>query len=927
MKNLWITILFAISAITASAKDNEGSAEIYGKVREKEISYTLDNAAFSPTVLLVTFDNEKPDSTYTIPDRLSGVFKFKNIIPQKIYLRISCVGRKTIEGMYDIAAGRNVFYFEMEDAPEKIDEAKVTAEVPLMKQIGDTLVYNSAAVTTMDGENLRAVLEQLPGFKVTRKGISVGGKEIKRTYVNGVLIFGDNPITAADALKADEVSQIRVYDEQNAIDKRKGLKHSKKDRVMDIVTKKELLHLTNAAVLLEGGADETGQLRYSGAAGIAYYSEMLQISGYGYAENTNVGSGDFMVDTPQSFILHQESRNNLDSYAETAGAQITVDKYWKDRDYGNHFSGGYSYDHLYRKSAEQAISDYFANGGNPAMTTSDTTSYRDISGTHSASMMFELLDTPLKSWFINVFGSISDKRNATLTASETVSDGSSTILSRHETANSDSRNYDVTAMIRWNNYDAVKVRPGFDIDFRFANSDYLSWTVDTVATSFDRRNLNSDGFGRSIDASARIYLGSTLINNEQKTLSLDAGVTSTYNRSKNKTMTMDMFGDNGPAIDVTNTYDNTWNNLTTSLYGALNYNTRNISVNGRIALQHILLMDDENFPQPPYSLDESTWSLYSNNRNYWTIVPSIEVRYKSFIANYSVSTSSPSSEQTRNRISDTNPLVLTGGNPELVPSYNTRMKLQWTKILNKGMSNIFATLTSNCNFRPIVQKTTYFTANTILPEWNNYEALAGSMLHTYENAVTPAWNVSLNVTSNILALKRKLRLFVSPAVAASSAPQYYGTGLISVNDINAGVSLNMEYRPVRALKFTLGGRSYYISSWNKDMELLSKRINSSANCGITANFLRNGAASINYKTVFFNYLGGIGSDFDSHSLDAKIEWKFLKKSLTVMLKAIDILNTGSVYTNIVTADAAVQTWKPIYGRYFMLGLAYNFRRK
>ena len=280
---LIILIFFTFAADAAAQRAQKDSlASINGKIYDGSAE-DLGSATFHPNIQLVTFDGEKADTSYTAA--YHGVFSFRNIRPQRVYLKVFCVGRKTIEGYYELEAGRNAFFFTMEDAPQQIEESKVTAEVPLMKQIADTTIYNAAAVRTMDGESLRAILEQLPGFKVSKNKITVDGEEIKRTYINGVLVFGDNPLTAVGALKADEVSQVRVYDEQNAVDKRRGLKHSKKDRVLDVVTKEPLLRLAEAGILGEGGADETGQLRYSGAAALAYYSEMLQVNGFAGADN------------------------------------------------------------------------------------------------------------------------------------------------------------------------------------------------------------------------------------------------------------------------------------------------------------------------------------------------------------------------------------------------------------------------------------------------------------------------------------------------------------------------------------------------------------------------------------------------------------------------------------------------------------------
>ena len=922
---LIILIFFTFAAEAAAQRAQKDSlASINGKISDGSAE-AFNYNTFQPNIQLVTFDGEKPDTLYTVT-RIDGVFAFRNIRPQMVYLKVFCVGRKTIEGYYELEAGRNAFFFTMEDAPQQIEESKVTAEVPLMKQIADTTIYNAAAVRTMDGESLRAILEQLPGFKVSKNKITVDGEEIKRTYINGVLVFGDNPLTAVGALKADEVSQVRVYDEQNAVDKRRGLKHSKKDRVLDVVTKEPLLRLAEAGVLGEGGADETGQLRYSGAAALAYYSEMLQVVALGGLDN--VGNSlsnnnyNYFGDVGSNLIGASESS---DTYTESAGGNIDIEKYWKDRNYGNKASVNYRYARKYRKSASQVLTDYFANGGNPAMTNSDTSSARAISNMHHAMITFDLKDTPLKSFYGNVLAYVSDGRGSSLTAEKTIADGSSDILSRHETSRSENRDYDINGVLRWTNNDAAKVRPSLEINFDIAGNNTLSWTVDTLATSFDRRQLSSDGFGNSIDGNVSFNLATMLINDEKRSLALNAGISSGYSHSKTKTLTVDEF--EGYEIDFANTYDNTWNNITNSVDVGIDYNARNINLMGGVSLQYIIQKDDEHFPAPPYSADESTWDRYSADRCYVAVAPSIELGYKSFSFRAGMSPSIPSLEQTRKRISDTNPFVLTGGNPDLKPSYDSSVKMLWFKSIAKGYGRINISLTGDCNFSPIVTKTQYFSENTVLSEWDGYQALAGSMLHTFKNASRPAWSADFLFSAMGMMFKRKLTAIIQPEASYSSFPQYYGQELIGVNELQTACHIDLNYRPVKRLRLKVNVTGKYINSLDDSRSLLSERIVSSALAMATLSFAKYGNFQMSYQFSDFHYLGGIGTDFFTHSLDSEISWSFLKRSLTVALKGIDLLNQGRSYTNNVTADASTQTWKPVYGRYFMLSIKYLFRRK
>lgn len=132
----WSMCVLSLSTLYAQSS---GKADIYGTVREnvdnglRLVSRGLPGA----TVQLAT----STDTLYTTTN-IQGVFLFKGIIPQKVRLRLFMLGKNAIEGEYEIEAGRNAFYFTMDDAREQLESAKVTAESELSRTVADTTVYN-----------------------------------------------------------------------------------------------------------------------------------------------------------------------------------------------------------------------------------------------------------------------------------------------------------------------------------------------------------------------------------------------------------------------------------------------------------------------------------------------------------------------------------------------------------------------------------------------------------------------------------------------------------------------------------------------------------------------------------------------------------------------------------------------------------------
>ena len=119
--------IFAVLAMTAGciawagAKEKTDSlAEISGKILYEYSFYGAESLqdAYNANIMIVTNGTGKPDTLYTSTN-LNGIFTFKKLVPQKIFMRISRVGSKTISGEYEIEAGQNAFFFTLEEAPER----------------------------------------------------------------------------------------------------------------------------------------------------------------------------------------------------------------------------------------------------------------------------------------------------------------------------------------------------------------------------------------------------------------------------------------------------------------------------------------------------------------------------------------------------------------------------------------------------------------------------------------------------------------------------------------------------------------------------------------------------------------------------------------------------------------------------------------
>ncbi|MBR6246545.1 MAG: hypothetical protein IKR15_04225, partial [Bacteroidales bacterium] len=122
----------------------------------------------------------------------------------------------------------------MEDKPQEIAAAYASAEAKPVTHKGDTVIFNAAAVRTMEGDYAVEILRQMPGVEIKDGSIYVNGEKVRRTYVNGILLFGDDPSSALTNILAEEVTTIKAYDEMAIEDRRRGALHGQKEKVLDV---------------------------------------------------------------------------------------------------------------------------------------------------------------------------------------------------------------------------------------------------------------------------------------------------------------------------------------------------------------------------------------------------------------------------------------------------------------------------------------------------------------------------------------------------------------------------------------------------------------------------------------------------------------------------------------------------------------------
>ena len=118
-----------------------------------------------------------------------------------------------------------------------INEVQVNGKVPIAVQKGDTLSFKASAVKVNDDAIGINLIKKLPGFKTGEDKIEVQGEKVQKIYIDGKPFFEDDPKQALNALPADVIKSIELYDDYGEIAAFTGYASGNSVKAINIITK------------------------------------------------------------------------------------------------------------------------------------------------------------------------------------------------------------------------------------------------------------------------------------------------------------------------------------------------------------------------------------------------------------------------------------------------------------------------------------------------------------------------------------------------------------------------------------------------------------------------------------------------------------------------------------------------------------------
>ena len=276
------------------------SAQSRGTVRIiLKDAVTSEPVSFATVSL--TKDGESKPAKYVLSSE-DGSALMEKVSAGKYNLKAELMGYKAYEQKIEVKRGENLDLGEVKVQPDRemLNAASVTAAGNPIIMKKDTIEYNATSFKTTDNDMLEDLLKKLPGVEISEDGtVTANGKTINKITIGGKTFFLDDPQLATKNIPAKIIEKVKVVDKKSDQAQFTGIDDGEEETVIDLSIMSGMMNGLFGNVMAGGGHDwtsnEEGQNikadmddpRYQGAAFVGKFTEKTQLSLILNGNNTN----------------------------------------------------------------------------------------------------------------------------------------------------------------------------------------------------------------------------------------------------------------------------------------------------------------------------------------------------------------------------------------------------------------------------------------------------------------------------------------------------------------------------------------------------------------------------------------------------------------------------------------------------------------
>ncbi|MBC7884212.1 MAG: outer membrane beta-barrel protein [Saprospiraceae bacterium] len=898
---------------------------------------TLGDPLIAATVMLMDKDSILIEYTQT---DMKGSFEFKSVADKSCLIKTSYLGYfpLTIGVNYENKNVVDLGTLRMVEIAKELMEIVIKEAKAPLRLRGDTVEYDASQFKVPQGSTLEDLLRRLPGLEVSQDGsIVADGKGVSKLTVDGKTFFSEDPKFAIKNLPAEGVSKVQVFDKKNEEALLTGKSTASEEKTMNIELKEEFKKGGFGKVTAGGGSENRKELK----GNYNKFDSKHQISFVGVANNT--GRNGLSWDDYQDF-MGSNSWNDNDDYDYGFGGGFSryysgggsglegkvSEAFWSGNTGGFPTSiiGGvnYNYDHKKNKLAGRY---FFQNTGNNKETFTDSRSF--LSGffldnnrseiqekgsiNHRAETMYQHDIDSLLTAIVTADIAVVDTDNFQNGIASISRDGDQiTSTSSFDNSSDLSGRLINTSLLLRKKFKkagrAIGINGSYlktDIsDFQKRFSDNLFYNDSGINDStFVLKQFNHDTLDKSV-IKANVMFSEPF--SKKLFFKLFYNFSS---RNENGTRYVDDQNETDNNLNRNNGLSRIYENtiLSQRSGSSLTFSHNGLNFTAGAAFQSFNLNGTYQSPDPIFfngKVDNkfNLWLPYAEfngsiTRNTWVN------------ANYGISASEPTIENLLPVVDYSNPLFITQGNPNLVPTLNHRAGV-W---FNHSWPADAIRINIGTNYQ-------YFEDQIILKQEVDENLVTKSQPVNYSGG-NQLWN-SFGLSFPIIRNKIKIRTNLSQSGGKSFA--FVNDVLNKTNTVRWSPSINIDFTPSEKT-------AIYVSS-NMSFSSTDYDINTSQNQDITShnynidfntNFARGWFwnSSLRYS-MFKNERFGIEQDIPIINLS--IYKQILKGNKgEIRLSLYDALNKNILINQSTSVSRVFDSRTPSLARYVMLSFSYNIK--
>lgn len=933
IKNALILLVLTVSTVLADAQ-----ITLKGKISDK----TDKSAVTGATVKLVP--KKDPAKSRMVVSDKDGNFAFNNLSAELYTLTITFSGYEKIEQAINIqASNAKPIPFIIAKTATELTGVTVVAKAPPVRMKTDTTEFNASQFKVNPDATAEDMIKKLPGIVIDKSGnVTTMGEQVRKVTVDGRDFFGDDATAALRNLPAEVIDKIQVFDRLSDQAAFTGFDDGNSTKAINIVTKSGMRNGQFGRIYAGYGTDN----RYSGGGNVSIFKKDRRLSFVGLVNNINQqnfssedllgvtssgggrqgggGSRGGMGGGGNRGSSNYGGGGNNFLVGQTNGISATnafginySDKWGKKLD----VSGSYFFNNSNTNNDQSSNTQFFMKNADDQFydeaNLSTTKNYN-----HRLNLRFEYKIDEQNSIIFTPGISFQNNRSIKeidglryVTKTDSVSTSNSITNTRTSGYNSNNNLLFRHAFAKKGRTISFNLSAGFNHKDGYTYLNSLNNYYQSTTTLNDTTNqytdqlVNGRTYGFSVAYTEPI--------GKKGQLQFNYNPSMTINKSDQEVYQYDNAIGKYSSFD--SSYSNKFLNTTTSQTVNASYRIgdRDNMFSVGVSYKYLELNSEQTFP-----------FAVQVNKKFNNILPNLMWRKKisskiNINIMYRASTNAPSVSQLQDVINNSNPILLSSGNPNL----------------KQMVSNTLSTRFTYTN----TQKSTSFFANVFLQQANNYIANAiytaradslldnGTILYRGSQLTKPTnlngyislrsfltYAMPLKFMKSNLNLNGGFTYSKTPGllnnVSTRSNNYTYSGGVVIASNISQYIDFNASY----SVSLTDTKNSL-------DVALNTHYVTQSA--GLQANlltkkgwFLQNDVSNISYS--------GLSAGFNqSYWLwNAGIGKKFLKNQAgELKLSVFDLLKQNRSITRTVDAGYIEDVRNQVLQQYFMLTFTYKLK--